>query len=291
MKRILSMLLVVMLLVGCLSTVASAESTRELKVEVKLEGTFASLGGKFTVEGGKVTNVSGSGISYGKNGNIGYYAQDEKATNKNGATVTVKFEVPADSCGKTFNVKFVQDSGMKTLYDENGEISGYEPAKVSGSKSITADHGWSEWKVTEHAKDCQHNDVKSRACSYCGETETKKGDIGPHVPKSGWKHNSENHWHECEFGCDVELEKDKHTWGDWETTKKATTTSEGSKHRFCDVCEREQTKSIPKLKEDIDDVPDMGDTTPYGTYNAMIAMFVVVALGTVALVYKRKAVK
>ena len=40
-----------------------------------------------------------------------------------------------------------------------------------------------------------------------------------------------------------------------------------------------------------DPMPDMGDATPYGTYNMMVAAVVITLFGTVALVEKRKNAK
>ncbi len=37
-----------------------------------------------------------------------------------------------------------------------------------------------------------------------------------------------------------------HKWGDWRTTKEATTTSEGKKERTCSVCKKTETQTIPK---------------------------------------------
>ena len=37
-----------------------------------------------------------------------------------------------------------------------------------------------------------------------------------------------------------------HKWGDWRTTKEATTTTEGKKERTCSVCKKTETQTIPK---------------------------------------------
>ena len=39
--------------------------------------------------------------------------------------------------------------------------------------------------------------------------------------------------------------EDAHTWGEWETVTEPTCTAEGTRKRICEVCEKEETESIP----------------------------------------------
>ena len=75
-------------------------------------------------------------------------------------------------------------------------------------------HVWGEWEVTTPAT-CTEDGVKTRVCSFCGETETDA------IPALG------------------------HTWGEWEVTTPATCTEAGVKTRTCSVCGETETAAIP----------------------------------------------
>ena len=75
-------------------------------------------------------------------------------------------------------------------------------------------HVWGEWEVTTPAT-CTEDGVKTRVCSFCGETETAA------IPALG------------------------HTWGEWEVTTPATCTEAGVKTRTCSVCGETETAAIP----------------------------------------------
>ena len=108
---------------------------------------------------------------------------------------------------------------------------------------------------------------------------------------NGWLSDGTHHWHVCSE-CGNEHDKAEHDWTKWETVKKATETKEGLKRRECKVCGFEQEKPIDKVKPSTLPVPDMGDTTPYGTYNAIVFVIAMIAVFSVyALVSKRKSVK
>ena len=69
-----------------------------------------------------------------------------------------------------------------------------------------------------------------------------------HTP-SGWKSDADNHWKECTVvGCGVIIEDSKaaHTASDWIIDTEATATTDGTKHKECNVCKRElETGTIP----------------------------------------------
>ena len=75
-------------------------------------------------------------------------------------------------------------------------------------------HVWGEWEVTTPAT-CTEDGVKTRVCSFCGESETAV------IPALG------------------------HTWGEWEVTTPATCTEAGVKTRTCSVCGETETAAIP----------------------------------------------
>ena len=54
--------------------------------------------------------------------------------------------------------------------------------------------------------------------------------------------------------CGGKKECKTHSWGSWETTKAATCLAEGSEHRTCKKCGKEQTRSIDKLEHQWEEV-------------------------------------
>ena len=70
-----------------------------------------------------------------------------------------------------------------------------------------------------------------------------------HNDTAGWTTDDKQHWKVCAAdGCDViVVAKADHTFGDWTTTKEATTSEKGAKERVCTVCEYKETAEIDKL--------------------------------------------
>ena len=114
----------------------------------------------------------------------------------------------------------------------------------------------------------QANCSSPAVCEYCGE---KYGEIGGHIsagaatcevaetcsvcnttltPATG--HNMADATctvpSTCQNGCGLTTgEALGHTWGDWEVTKEATETEDGSQHRFCSACNEEEIDVINRL--------------------------------------------
>ena len=95
------------------------------------------------------------------------------------------------------------------------------------------------------APTCEKDGVKARACSVCGETETRAIPATGHSPS-----------------------------GEWVTTKEPTDYSNGKKEHICPICGVKETVVIPALK-----VPLTGD----GGYLIWVALLLVPG-GTVALI-------
>ena len=326
MKRILSLMLVAMLLVGCMSMVASATGSRSGSVTFNL-GKLTSVGGNVSATNATITSISG----IGHNGTKVGFADPNNANVS--VSFTVNFTVADDFCGDV-TITFSQDDARKTEYNEDDTVKGFKLVNVSGSQTANFAHSWSDW--TENpAENCLSTGKKTRTCSICGELQTEDMDIGPHAwgdwkettpatcnedgvetrvcshdashtetrPISkdtvehtpdmslGWQKDENGHWHICDV-CDGKCDEAAHDWTKWETVKKATETKEGLKRRECKVCGFEQEKPIDKVKPSTLPVPDMGDTTPYGTYNAIVFVIAMIAVFSVyALVSKRKSVK
>ncbi|MCI8891359.1 MAG: leucine-rich repeat protein [Eubacterium sp.] len=66
-----------------------------------------------------------------------------------------------------------------------------------------------------------------------------------------WSHNADYHWHACSAeNCTATEDSQKdgyaaHNYGDWVIDTQATAAQAGSKHRDCNDCGYQQTKSIP----------------------------------------------
>ena len=70
-----------------------------------------------------------------------------------------------------------------------------------------------------------------------------------HSYGSEWKSDADKHWLEC--ACSVKSEEAAHTASDWITDTAATSTTAGTKHKECTVCERVlETDTIPATGSD-----------------------------------------
>ncbi|MEE1166974.1 MAG: hypothetical protein UHP28_07475 [Treponema sp.] len=69
-----------------------------------------------------------------------------------------------------------------------------------------------------------------------------------HSFSSDWTSDATDHWHAatCEHTKEISG-KTAHTFGEWETTVKATKENEGKKERICSVCLYKEEQSIAKL--------------------------------------------
>lgn len=135
--------------------------------------------------------------------------------------------------------------------------------KCSCGDTITAKHNWDAGKVTTAATcskegvktytcaDCKHTKTESiakiahtydnscdTACNKCGATRTITHQYGD------WQKDATNHWKTCSV-CKHTAHKEKHTFGNWETTKLPTEMTAGEKVRTCSVCTHQEKESIP----------------------------------------------
>ncbi len=75
-----------------------------------------------------------------------------------------------------------------------------------------------------------------------------------HIFGEEWKNDETSHWKECE--CGEKSEEAEHTFGKWTIIKEATENEEGEERRECEVCGKDETRTIDKLLPDVPDVPD-----------------------------------
>lgn len=109
--------------------------------------------------------------------------------------------------------------------------------------SEKAAHSFGDWTVTKEATE-EAEGSKERVCDVCKYKET--AEIAQlkhkHVAGESWKNDDKNHWKEC-TGCKEQLESAEHEY-EWNVTKEATCTEEGTKTGTCKVCKKEVTEKI-----------------------------------------------
>ena len=281
MKRIISLMLVAMLLMGCLSIVAFADGdVRTGTIYVTVSGNeFSSFGGRITLDNGTITGISG--VTGSTSGKVGYANVENK--NVGSVTITVSVSVPANFCG-TVNASFSQEEGKQVQFNEDGTVAGYINVSLSGSGSTTFDHNWGN-EVVKPGDDCQTAGTVTKTCTICGAKDTATGPVGDHAWKTEWSKDNHNHWHECAV-CGTHKDEDKHTFGAGKDTGKRTDDGYEVWGKSCTVC----AKYLEYLVHP--DVPPTGDITPYGTYNAVLFIAAVFTLCcTTGMIFKRKFIK
>ena len=112
-----------------------------------------------------------------------------------------------------------------------------------GSKE---EHTFGEWTVTVVATEANKGS-KERVCSVCLYKQVKAIPRLDHEHDCSeeWKTDAVYHWHVCSI-CNELVEKEEHTFGDWEITTKPTETAQGLKERVCSVCGYVEKRNIAK---------------------------------------------
>ena len=94
-------------------------------------------------------------------------------------------------------------------------------------------------------------------CATCGalfadeegqEPISLEDTVIPQIPHSfgeAWVSDANGHWHVCD--CGARSDAERHTFGDWVTTKEATQTEAGSRQRVCTVCGYVETEAVAPL--------------------------------------------
>ncbi len=110
-----------------------------------------------------------------------------------------------------------------------------------GSKE---EHTFGEWTVTVVATEANKGS-KERVCSVCLYKQVKAIPRLDHEHDCSeeWKTDAVYHWHVCSI-CNELVEKEEHTFGDWEITTKPTETDQGLKERVCSVCGYVEKRNI-----------------------------------------------
>ncbi len=132
----------------------------------------------------------------------------------------------------------------KLFSDAEGSV------EIEAPKSIgKLGHSFTKYASNNDAT-CTADGTKSAKCDRCDETDTRAdadSKLG-HDHSSAWTFDADGHWHVCaNEGCEVTDTKQDHTFGEWNTTKPATETEQGSKERSCSACGYVETEVIPEL--------------------------------------------
>ncbi|MCI8603070.1 MAG: hypothetical protein HFE79_02865 [Ruminiclostridium sp.] len=136
---------------------------------------------------------------------------------------------------------------------KNDETSHWKECEC-GEKSEEVEHTFGEWTVIKEATEKEEGS-RERVCGICGFKDTESIPVLDHTHKFGeWKSDKNSHWKECE--CGEKSEEAEHIFGEWTVIKEATENEEGEERRECEVCGKDETRTIDKLLPDVPDVPD-----------------------------------
>lgn len=116
-----------------------------------------------------------------------------------------------------------------------------------GSKE---EHTFGEWTVTVVATDANKGS-KERVCSVCLYKQVKAIPRLDHEHDCSeeWKTDAVYHWHVCSI-CNELVEKEEHTFGDWEIITEPTDNTKGLKERVCSVCNYKEERNVAELSHE-----------------------------------------
>ena len=292
MKKILSLILVLILCTSLMALTVSAAGSGSLSasvdnakvaagetvtVTVKLNSNSGIAYLKLTPSSTATrTSFTGSGLPW----TIGSSAVFYDITNNTytGSILTLTYTAP-DAPG-TYSVNFTVQA-----WDENEEAVSFNAP--STSFEVVCDHNYVKDDAASSDPTCGKDGKLVEICSKCGDTkETTIPATGKHTYTYTDLKDGKNHKVECSV-CGHE-DTEGHTWGPWKTTVEPDEANkkDGEKQRECEYCDAHETKKIPW---DLDDVSDTGDITSQVVMTGAVVL--VVMMGAVALVFKRKIAK
>lgn len=116
-----------------------------------------------------------------------------------------------------------------------------------GSKE---EHTFGEWTVTVVATEVNKGS-KERVCSVCLYKQVKAIPRLDHEHDCSeeWKTDAVYHWHVCSI-CNELVEKEEHTFGDWEIITEPTDNTKGLKERVCSVCNYKEERNVAELSHE-----------------------------------------
>lgn len=190
---------------------------------------------------------------YGKSGNHIYDDACDSECNNCGYTRTVS--------GHSFSVWDITKT--PTCEAKGEEILKCTKCSHKETREIDAKgHNFGEWQTVKKAL-CAENGSQFRKCNNCTATETKTTSATGHSYSKEWTvdikptcitlGSKSHHCLNCESKIDLShISPIGHKFGEWQTTKEATTKMNGEAQRNCinSGCSELQTKTIAKLALD-----------------------------------------
>jgi len=279
MKKILSVMLVVMLAFGVMATAAFADASisassdktvvapgETFTVTVSISGNEGILSGNsdVSVTNGTIESLNAGILAGGaanpSTGKINGAASEAMtgdgalytATIKAGEAGTAEVSVVVTLRGEG-GVKFVN----KAAASVSVEVKGDEPTPPPH------EHTWDEGTVTKEPT-CTEEGEKTLTCTGCGESKVEKVPATGHVPAAERVNVSETYTGDvvC-IVCGTVLEKGEeikpdacdHVWDEGKAvvTKEPTCTEEGEKTFTCKVCGETKVEKIPALGHEWDE--------------------------------------
>ena len=134
-------------------------------------------------------------------------------------------------------------------------LTSADTSSTGTKKKDTVDHQHSyTYEITSEAS-CTEPGEKTFTCSICGSTfKTKIAATNHPSRKTIVTEGNCGEAGKIEIKCNIcgvtissETLTYDHNWGDWTTTKEATTSAEGEQTRTCKTCGQTETKTIAKL--------------------------------------------
>lgn len=294
MKRFVSVLLVAILVVTCMSTVAFA-ATQVKTGDVK---TFTVTVSGPEFQGYTVKLYAAPGLEIqsikGATGNVATgLVSWSSASPVSSHSFEVTVKVTATEVG-VYNVSSSVQKAYKfvdpSLDTEDGIADGLidvtSSTKSSGASfEIVCEHKWGDWSVVTPA-DCHNEGLEKRVCSVCGAEETRKIAKLEHVWGTAWEKNDQGHWHVCTL-CGDPAAAENHFWA-WIIDRKPDfeTQTNGLKHKHCHICGHNWDYSDIDWRED----PEGGDKVFDLTATIYGAAAVMSMVASAAYVTKRKSV-
>ena len=255
MKRFLSIFLVAMLIVTCLATVAFAAGTatvaanhktakagEEVSITYTVTGEFANYELWITSDSTlTLTGISGI-VGNTETGKVAYASAENVTSHSFTATFKVSDSAKPGTYPVSATINFVAD---RNLVKQDVTVS-------AGSVTITCDHAWGAWTETK-APTCTEAGVETRACTKCGETETRSVAAKGHtwgaweVTKAASCGEKGEETRTCSVCGETEtraIDATAHNWGAWTLVKAATCTEDGEETRECSICGETETRAI-----------------------------------------------
>ena len=267
MKKLISMLLVVFMLVTCMATTAfAAEVGDTVEVAVTVSGNPGfgcyTVNLSYDTTALKLVSLSDAGcISAGKGtflsnaaGNCAsFFVMDLNNVTGDGNLFIATFEVlDGAKAGKTYNVSASFEPGSLANANNEDISMGISGGSVTIDKPV-CNHVWDEGKVTKDAT-CTEDGVKTYTCTVpgCGETKTEVISATGHkfgewkVTKTATCTEKGEETRECACGEKEtrEIAATGHKFGEWKVTKAATCTEKGEETREC-ACGEKEVREIP----------------------------------------------